>query len=225
MSRAGAPMTAMILAAGRGERMRPLTDETAKPLLEVRGKPLIQWQVEKLRDAGFDEIVVNVSWLKEQLVDFLGDGSRFDVAIEISEEPPGALETAGGIIEALPLLGERFVVVNGDVWTDFDFSRLHGLPDAADLAHIVLVDNPEHNRGGDFALLQSGIVGEHGTKRTFAGIGAYHRDLFAGYPRGERALAPLLREAMADGRVTGEIHRGEWSDVGTPERLDALHRG
>ena len=220
-----APMTAMILAAGRGERMRPLTDDTPKPLLEVQGKPLIQWHLENLKAAGFNEIVVNVSWLKDQLVDFLGDGSRFGVAIDISEEPPGALETAGGIVQALPLLGERFIVVNGDVWTDFDFRRLANRPDTADLAHIVLVDNPEHNRGGDFALLQSGHVSEQGTKRTFAGVGAYHRDLFSGLSQGERPLAPLLREAMADGRVSGEIHRGEWSDVGTPARLAELDRG
>lgn len=213
-------MKAMILAAGRGERMRPLTDTLPKPLLEVQGKPLIQWQIERLKAGGFDEIVVNVSWLKDQLIDFLGDGSTFGVALDISVEPPGALETAGGIIEALPLLGERFVVINSDLWTDFDPARLRQRPAKGDLAHIILTDNPEHNRGGDFALLPDGTVTEHGTKHTFAGIGAYHRDLFAGLPRGERRLAPLLVEAMADGRVSGELHTGEWRDIGTPERLE-----
>lgn len=215
-------MKAMILAAGRGERMRPLTDTIPKPLLEVQGKPLIQWQIERLKAAGFDEIVVNVSWLKDQLIDFLGDGSTFGVALEISVEPPGALETAGGIIEALPLLGERFVVINSDVWTDFDPVRLRQRPEKGDLAHIVLVDNPGHNRGGDFALLPDGTVTEHGSKRTFTGIGAYHRDLFAGLPRGKRRLAPILLEAMADGRVSGELYQGKWFDIGTPERLNAL---
>lgn len=217
-------MTAMILAAGRGERMRPLTDERPKPLLEVHGKPLIQWQIERLKAAGFDELVVNVAWLKDQLVEFLGDGSRFGVAIEISEEPEAALETAGGIIEALPLLGERFVVVNGDVWTDFDVARLHDRPGKGELAHLVLVDNPDHNPGGDFALLPDGTLTEHGSKRTFTGIGAYHRDLFAGLPRGERPLAPLLVEAIAEGRVSGERHAGSWLDIGTPERLAALRK-
>ncbi|HEX6927647.1 MAG TPA: nucleotidyltransferase family protein [Gammaproteobacteria bacterium] len=217
-------MKAMILAAGRGERMRPLTDTTPKPLLEIRGKPLVQWQIERLRDAGFDELVVNVSWLKEQLVDFLGDGARFGVNIVISEEPPEPLETAGGIVKALPWLGERFVVVNGDVFTDFDFSALRGLPDDGDLAHLVLVPNPAHHAHGDFCLHGGRVHAGEDERFTFAGIGAYHRELFQGLASGPRKLAPLLRDAMKHDRVSGREHAGEWSDVGTPERLEALDR-
>lgn len=212
----------MILAAGRGERMRPLTDATPKPLLDVRGKPLIQWHIERLRDAGFDEIVVNVSWLKQQLHEFLGDGARFGVRIRVCEEPPGALETAGGIVNALPWLGERFAVVNGDIHTDFDFARLHALRETGDRAHLVLVPNPPQHPLGDFAL-RDGRVRESGDERlTFSGIGVYHAGLFAHLEPGVRKLAPLLREAMRAGTVSGERHDGMWSDIGTPERLAQL---
>jgi len=213
---------AMILAAGRGERMRPLTDEVPKPLLKVRGKPLIQWHVERLRAAGFDELVVNVSWLKEQLVDFLGDGSAFGVRIHISEEPPGALETAGGIVQALPLLGDRFLVVNGDVFTDFDFRSLRALPAGEDLAHLVLVANPEHHARGDFGLSAGRVVHEAPEQFTFTGIGSYSRSLFENLDRGARKLAPVLRAAMQANRVSGQLHDGEWSDVGTMQRLANL---
>src|SRR5690606_27397504 len=219
-------MKAMILAAGRGERMRPLTDETPKPMLEVRGRPLIEWHILHLREAGFTDIVVNVSWLKEKLIVFLGDGSRFGVNVTVCEEPPGALETAGGIANALAHLGERFVVVNGDTWTNFDFGTLRehpgeGMlahlvlvpnpphhPGGGMLAHLVLVPNPPHHPGGDF-VLDAGFVRAEGEPRlTFSGIGAYHRELFAGLPTGAHKLAPLLRAAMAGGRVSGELHEG-----------------
>lgn len=215
-------MKAMILAAGRGERMRPLTDTTPKPLLPVRGKPLIQWHIERLRDAGFRELVVNVAWLKNPLIEFLGDGSRFDVRIEISEEA-SALETAGGIVQALPLLGSSFVVVNGDTWTDFAPGALSARPQAADLAHLVLAPNPQHHRRGDFGLHEGRALAEADEKFTFTGIGAYRRELFAGLQPGVRKLAPLLRDAMHAGRVSGELHTGQWTDVGTVERLESLN--
>lgn len=216
-------MKAMILAAGRGERMRPLTDSTPKPLLAIHGRPLIQHHIESLKQAGITDIVVNVSWLKDQLIEFLGDGSRFGVDITLSEEPPGALETAGGIVQALDALGDRFIVVNSDVYTDFDFTLLENLPEADDLAHLVLVGNPAHNATGDFTLRNGRVFDEtdaSGSERlTFAGIGVYRRRLFSGLAKGERKLAPLLREAMAQDRVSGSRHQGYWIDIGTPERL------
>lgn len=217
-------MKAMILAAGRGERMRPLTDETPKPLLEVRGRPLIEWHIAHLREAGFRDIVVNVSWLKERLIEFLGDGSHLDVRVTISVEPPGALETAGGIANALPHLGERFVVVNGDIWTNFDFARLRDRPLHDALAHLVLVPNPAHHPDGDF-VLDAGFVRAEGEPRlTFSGIGMYRRELFADLPPGVARLAPLLRNATQHDQVSGERHDGVWSDVGTPQRLAELNR-
>ncbi|HEX7046727.1 MAG TPA: nucleotidyltransferase family protein [Gammaproteobacteria bacterium] len=218
-------MKAMILAAGRGERMRPLTDTTPKPLLEVRGKPLIQWHIERLRDAGFNELVVNVSWLKEKLVEFLGDGSRFGANIIISEESPEPLETAGGIIQALPQLGDRFAVVNGDVFTGFDFRALRDFPMREDLAHLVLVPNPEHHARGDFGLEQDRVIENAAESFTFSGIGIYRRELFENLDPGVRKLAPLLREAMRVDHVSGALHEGQWSDVGTFERLAALNQG
>lgn len=215
---------AMILAAGRGERMRPLTDTTPKPLLEVRGKPLIQWHIERLRDAGFNELLVNVSWLKEKLIEFLGDGSRFGVDIVISEESPVPLETAGGIIRALPQLGDRFVAVNGDVFTDFDFRALREFPMHEDLAHLMLVPNPEHHSRGDFGLEQDRVIENATEFFTFSGVGIYRRELFENTGPGVRKLAPLLREAMRADKVSGALHEGEWSDVGTAERLAALNR-
>lgn len=215
-------MKAMILAAGRGERLRPLTDTTPKPLLPVRGKPLIEWHVIALRDAGFTELVVNVSWLKEQLIAFLGDGRRWGVRITISEEPPGALETGGGIRHALPLLGERFVVVNGDVVTDFPFAGLRDQPAVDDLAHLVLAPNPPQHPRGDF-VLHAGRVADTGTeKHTFSGIGVYRASLLAAHAPGVFPLAPLLQAAMADNRVSGEYYQGVWNDAGTPAQLEAL---
>jgi MurNAc alpha-1-phosphate uridylyltransferase len=220
-------MKAMILAAGRGERLRPLTDSTPKPLLEVRGKPLIVYHLEALRKAGFNEIVINLSWLGDQIRTRLGNGSEFGISIEYSEEA-AALETAGGILQALPLLGERFVVVNGDVFTDYDFVALNTVENMAEkssdqLAHLVLVDNPQHNSAGDFSLERT-IVGNDGSPRhTFSGIAQYHRSFFDGLAPGKQALAPLLRAAAAEGQVSGELFSGLWVDIGTAERLQRLN--
>ena len=216
-------MKAMILAAGRGDRLRPLTDSTPKPLLEVRGKPLIVYHLEALRNAGFNEIVINLSWLGDQIRARLGNGSEFGISIEYSEES-AALETAGGILQALPLLGERFVVVNGDVFTDYDFGALQIVEKTADsLAHLVLVDNPEQNNAGDFSLERT-IVGNDGAPRhTFSGIVQYHRSFFDELAPGKQALAPLLRAAAAEGQVSGELFSGNWIDIGTAERLQRLN--
>jgi N-acetyl-alpha-D-muramate 1-phosphate uridylyltransferase len=214
----------MILAAGRGERMRPLTDRTPKPLLPVAGKPLIVWHLERLVRAGFREIVINHAHLGDQIEALLDDGSAWGLSIRYSEEPPGALETAGGIANALPLLGsDPFLVVNGDIYCDWDFRRAALALAGNDLAHLILTDNPSHNATGDFAL-QDGRVAENGaTMHTFAGIGIYHPGLFASIAHGKPAkLAPLLREAMTENRVSGEVHTGRWVDVGTPERLAEL---
>jgi MurNAc alpha-1-phosphate uridylyltransferase len=211
----------MILAAGRGERMRPLTDRTPKPLLPVAGKPLIVWHLERLARAGFRDIVINHAHLGEQIEALLDDGSAWGVSIRYSAEPPGALETAGGIAKALPMLGgDQFLVVNGDIWCDLDFATLPTLA-GNDIAHLVLVPNPPQHPDGDFDL-QDGRVGVS-PRLTFSGIGIYRPELFASVERGKPAkLAPLLREAMSADRVSGQTHTGRWVDVGTPERLAAL---
>ncbi len=214
-------MKAMILAAGRGERMRPLTDVTPKPLLEAGGKRLIEHHLESLRAGGFTDVVINTAHLGEQLVEALGDGQRYGLHLRYSPEPEGALETGGGIHRALPLLGDApFLVVNGDVWCDYPLVP-RALADG-DLAHLVLVDNPAHHERGDFHLAD-GRVDQAGEPRlTFSGIGYYRPELFADCTPGRFPLAPLLRAAMDAGRVSGEYHAGHWSDVGTPERLAAL---
>ncbi len=216
-------MKAMILAAGRGVRMRPLTDTTPKSLLAAGGKPLIVWQLEKLARAGFTEAVINHAHLGHMIEAALGDGSRFGVAIRYSPESE-ALETAGGIANALPLLGAQpFLVINADIHTDYDLSALARVDLQRGLAHLVLVDNPPQHPRGDFAL-ESGRVREAGEQQlTFSGIGVYAPRLFAGIPHGAKApLAPLLRKAMAADRVSGEHYRGRWHDIGTAERLRAL---
>ena len=210
-------MKAMILAAGRGERLRPLTDHTPKPLLDVRGKPLIVHHLEALARAGFDDVVINLCWLGEQIRERLGDGETHGLRITYSDEDT-ALETAGGIQQALPLLGERFVVVNGDVFTDYDFSRLRE-PDS--LAHLVLVDNPDHHPD-DFSLDGDRVLNTGQTMHTFSGIAQYHRDFFANLEPGRQALAPLLRAAIDRGQVSGELYPGQWIDIGTAERLNHL---
>ena len=223
MSARQKPRVAMILAAGRGERMRPLTDHTPKPLLPLAGKPLIEYHIEALARAGFERLVINHAHLGEQIEQALGDGSRWAVTIRYSPEPEGALETGGGIHHALPLLGAApFLVINGDVWVDYDFTR-SALP-AGMLAHLLLVDNPPQHPAGDFCLRQ-GLVGEGASPRlTFGGIGVYDAELFAGLEPGRFPLAPLLRRAMAQGRVSGERLTSAWVDVGTPERLQQLER-
>ncbi|KAB2968376.1 nucleotidyltransferase family protein [Zoogloea sp.] len=215
----------MILAAGRGERMRPLTDHCPKPLLEAGGKPLIVWHIERLAAAGCRELVINHAHLGAMIEAALGDGSRFGVRIRYSPEG-SALETAGGIARALPLLGGApFIVVNGDVFCDADFGALGraaaGLDGKGRLAHLLLVANPEHNPAGDFGLQADGQVRDEGGQRlTFSGLGAYHPALFAGLPPDTPAkLAPLLRAAMARGQVSGSRLDGRWVDVGTPQRL------
>lgn len=215
----------MILAAGRGERMRPLTDACPKPMLPAAGKPIIVWTIEALARAGFRELVINVSHFGEVIEQGLGDGRRWDVSIRYSRETE-PLETAGGISTALPLLGEEpFIVVNGDIYCDFDFARLaHVLetPDAP-LAHLVLVANPSHHPRGDFALEGRRVLNQGETMHTFSGVGAYRPQLFAPIAPHTRAqLAALLRPCIAAERVTGEIHTGRWSDIGTPERLRAF---
>lgn len=212
----------MILAAGRGERMRPLTDHTPKPLLEAGGKPLIQYHIDALARAGFRDLVINHAHLGQMLETHLGDGSRLGVRIAYSPEGQ-ALETGGGIFNALPLLGdEPFLVVNGDIWTDFDYCGV-GLP-AGRLAHLVLVANPAHHPEGDFAL-EDGLIRDAGAQRhTFSGIGIYHPALFRDCRPGAFRLAPLLRQAAAATRVSGELHQGRWLDIGTPQRLQMLDR-
>lgn len=212
----------MILAAGRGERMRPLTDHIPKPLLTVAGKPLITWQIERLAAAGFTELVINHAHLGHQIEAALGDGSRWGVRIFYSAEGEGrALETGGGIYNALPLLGdEPFLVINGDVFTDLDFASL-SMPDHC-LANLVLVGNPPHNPVGDFQLSDGRVSDTGGARLTFSGIGVYHPALFDECQAGAFPLAPLLRQAMLSDSVCGIHFAGHWIDVGTPERYQLL---
>jgi MurNAc alpha-1-phosphate uridylyltransferase len=229
-------MKAFILAAGRGERMRPLTDHTPKPLLVAGGKPLIVWHLERLAAAGFREIVINHAHLGSLIEQTLGDGSQWGLHIQYSPEPPGALETAGGIATALPLLGsESFLVVNGDVYCDINFSRFSAL--TVTDAHLVMVENPVHHTGGDFSLLPSpasgGGAGGESPQRviyangeqtfTYAGIGVFSPSFFADVKAGTvMKLRPLLDAAIAAGTLTGERFAGRWVDVGTPQRLAEL---
>jgi MurNAc alpha-1-phosphate uridylyltransferase len=213
----------MILAAGRGERMRPLTLVKPKPLLEAGGAPLIVHHLRALQAAQFEDVVVNLSWLGEQIRAALGDGSRYGVRLHYSDEGPEPLETGGGIFRALPLLGAGpFLVLNGDVWTDIEWSQLRDRLRPGDLAHLVLVPNPRHNTYGDFVLERGRIVESAGERCTFSGVGVYRAELFAGCSDGVFKLAPLLRAAARAGRVSGEMHAGTWLDIGTPERLAHL---
>jgi MurNAc alpha-1-phosphate uridylyltransferase len=212
-------MKAMILAAGKGERMRPLTLTTPKPLVRAAGVPLIEYHLRALAAAGFNEVVINHAWLGQQIEDHLCDGSRFGLSIQYSPEGE-PLETGGGIFRALPLLGDdAFLVVNGDIWTDYDFSVLHQPING--LAHLVLADNPAHHPKGDFTLIDGKVQdGEpDALTLTYSGIAVLHPQLFDGCSDGAFKLAPLLRNAMAKGEVTGERLKGHWVDVGTYERL------
>ncbi len=216
-------MRAMILAAGRGERLRPLTDSVPKALVEVGDKPLIVHAIERLRTAGIRDLVVNLAWLGGQIRERLGDGGAYGVSIAYSDEGDAALETAGGIVKALPLLGDApFWVVNADVLCDYPFEPAELA--AGDLAHLVLVDNPDHKDSGDF-VLQNGRVREDGaTSLTYAGIGLYRPEFFAGEAPERKPLLPLLQKWIAAGRLSGERYRGEWHDVGTRERLAAARQ-
>ncbi|MDE2309418.1 MAG: nucleotidyltransferase family protein [Betaproteobacteria bacterium] len=222
-------MMAMLLAAGRGERMRPLTDHTPKPLLHAGGKPLIVWHIERLAHAGITGLIINHAHLGAQIENTLGDGSRYGTHIRYSPEHPSALETAGGIAHALHLLGsEPFAVINSDIYCDYDFAHLPAraaaLHASGDVAHLVLVNNPVHHPTGDFGL-QQGRVTDSTPKLTFSGIGIYQPALFAGIVRGTAApLAPLLRAQIAQGKVSGEHYRGCWVDIGTPQRLEELDK-
>jgi N-acetyl-alpha-D-muramate 1-phosphate uridylyltransferase len=223
---------ALILAAGRGERMRPLTDATPKPLLQVQGKPLIAWHLEKLAAAGVTEVVINTAWLEQQFPAALGDGSAFGLRIRYSHEGAqfgGALETAGGIATALPLMRDApFWLVAGDVFMpEFGFpaSDAHRFAASSALAHIYLVPNPPHNAKGDFGISDSGLALSRAAEQfTYSTLGLYHPALFRDTPAGQKAaLAPLLRQAMQGGQVTAALYSGPWTDVGTPERLAELN--
>ena len=219
-------MKAMILAAGLGNRMRPLTLYTPKPLLEVGGKPLIVWHIEKLKNIGVTEIVINSAWLADKLIGALGDGSKFGVRILWTREDEG-LETAGGIINALPLLGDKpFILVNGDVWTTMDFEPLRHIKLGEDLAHLFFVENPKQHPEGDFTLLNGRAFNfdqkNEGENLTFSGVSVIDPQLFKGLEAGKRPLAPLLKQAMLDEKISAEKLQGVWVDVGTPERLMEL---
>ena len=217
-------MKAMILAAGRGERMRPLTDHTPKPLLEVHGKAIIVWHIEKLASLGFNEIVINIAHLGYKIPEALGDGSKWGVNLIYSDEQDsGALESAGGIIKALPFfMDETFLVVNGDVFCDYHFDADFDLGE--DLAHLILVPNPAHNTNGDFGLKNDRVLNESEEKFTFSGIGYYSPKLFDGLKDEKSALAPLLRKAIEKNSVSGNLHVGVWHDIGTPQRLEAINK-
>ena len=215
-------MKAMILAAGRGERMRPYTDTTPKPLLKVAGKALITYAIENLSQAGFVDIVVNVAYLGQQIKDFCGKGQQWDVTINYSDEGETPLETAGGIAYALPLLGDKpFIVINADIICDYPLAKLR--EQAIDLAHLVMIDNPEHHPEGDFSLSGNGLLTEHGKEKlTFSGIGVYQPKLFANVSPGTLKLRPILNQAINSAHVSGEKYSGLWMDIGTPQRLQEI---
>lgn len=220
---------AMILAAGRGQRMRPLTDNLPKPMLQVGNRPLIEWHIEALKKAGFVDLVINHAWLGDKIEVYLGDGQMWGVNLQYSPEAT-ALETAGGIRKALPMLGSQpFAVFNGDVFTDYPRAQMNDIIanwQPGQLAHLVLVPNPPHHPEGDFAIDANGVVQDTdgGERFTFSGMGVYHPALFDGLESGQpEKLAPLLRKAMIEHRVRGEVYTGLWEDVGTPERLAKLN--
>ena len=214
----------MILAAGRGERMRPLTDTLPKPLLEVHNKPLILWHIEKLASSGFKEVVINIAHLGYKIPEYLGDGSKYGVKITYSDEQTsGALESAGGIKKALSYLGDAtFLVVNGDVFCDYDFNASFDLEDK--LAHLVLVQNPPHNPNGDFGLNDTLVLNDAEQMYTFSGIGYYNPKLFTNPENEKSALAPLLRAAIKNKKISGSLHHSIWHDIGTPQRLEEINR-
>lgn len=211
----------MVLAAGRGERMRPITDTLPKPLVPVAGKPLIGYHLERLARAGFKEVVINLSWLGDRISAALGDGANYGLSITYSEEGPEPLETGGGIFKALPLLGPGpFLVVNGDTWSDIEYGHL-ALEDGAN-GRLVLVPNPTHNTRGDFGIDEGFVVDRDVDRFTYSGVGVYRPEFFAGCAPGKFPMLPLLKRAIAARLLRGEVHRGEWCDVGTPQRLASL---
>ncbi|BED88059.1 mannose-1-phosphate guanylyltransferase [Pseudoalteromonas sp. MM1] len=213
-------MKAMILAAGRGQRMMPLTQAMPKPMLKVADKPLIEHHINNLKAAGITNIVINLAWQGDKIKSYFKNGAEFGVSIEYSQEAEGGLETAGGIIQALPLLGEQFIVINGDVYTDYDVSALTQLHLQDGEAHIVLVENPPHNEKGDFALSH---LSAESQKYTFSGISRYHANFFKGLEPGIRPLGPILREKLAQQVISTELYIGQWDDIGTPQRLTQLN--
>jgi MurNAc alpha-1-phosphate uridylyltransferase len=214
-------MKAMLLAAGRGERMRPITDSTPKPLVRVGGRPLIAWHLAALARAGIREVIINLSWLAGQMREALGDGRAYGVSITYSDEGPVPLETGGGIFRAVPQLGPGpFLVVNADIWTDIDFRHL-ALEESAH-ARLCLIPNPAHHPRGDFGLEGDLVVNREHDRYTYTGVGLYRPEFFHGCAAGRFPLLPLLNRAIDARLVRGQVHRGEWCDVGTPERLAAL---
>lgn len=216
-------MRAMILAAGRGERMRPLTDTVPKPLLSAGGKPLIEYHLAALRSAGITDIVINLAWRGAMIRDALGEGARFGTRLQYSDEGDAALETGGGVFKALPLLGpEPFLVVSADVWTDYPLAGCIDRLAGADVAHFVLVPNPDFHERGDFGLSDGRVTDAAGPRCTYANIGIFRPEFFAGCQGGRFALAPLMFEWIRKGRVSGELYSGRWRNVGTPAQLAAL---
>jgi len=215
-------MKAMILAAGRGERMRPLTEHTPKPLLQANNKALIEYTITALVKAGITDIIINLAYLGTQIQNYLGNGSGYQAHIQYSPEEGTGLETAGGIKQALPLLGhDPFLVINADIYCDYPLQSLINHP--VDLAHLVLVNNPIHHTVGDFHINNYGLLNSTDLpKQTFSGIGVYRPELFSTLPAGKAALAPLLKQAMQTQRISGELYQGFWMDIGTPERLQEL---
>lgn len=218
-------MKAMILSAGRGERLRPLTEHTPKPLLKAGKHRLIEYLIQSLVKAGINDIVINTAHLAEQFQETLGNGQQFGANIRYSPEPEAGLETAGGIINALPLLGdEAFLIVNGDIWTDFPFEQLNSFSLSTDnLAHLILVNNPEHNLKGDFSLSTGKVNQSDKVRYTYSGIGIYHPKLFSGFEVQRLALKPILLEAIEQQQLSGQLYEGVWSDIGTIERLQQLN--
>ncbi|MBQ4832883.1 nucleotidyltransferase family protein [Pseudoalteromonas sp. MMG010] len=214
-------MKAIILAAGRGQRMMPLTKEMPKPMLKVAGKPLLEHHIINLKAAGIEQIVINLAWQGDKIKAYFGDGNKWGVSIQYSQEQPGGLETAGGIINALKLLGDSFIVLNGDVYTDYDVSALIQLHLSDNEAHLVLVENPAHNPEGDFALNHHQAISQ---KYTFSGIARYQSGFFTGYKNQVLPLGPILREKLDEGVISTELYLGQWDDIGTPQRLDELNQ-
>ena len=212
----------MILAAGRGERMRPLTDVTPKPLLQAGPHRLIEYHLINLARAGFTEVIINVAWLGQQIIEALGNGEKYNINICYSNEGDQALETGGGIFKALPLLGDApFLVVNGDVWTDYPFENLQSFQ-LKDKAHLILINNPAHNPKGDFAISKDRLLNEARDKFTFSGIGVYSKEFFTTSCDGKYPLAPMIRKYIDSNEISGEVYDGRWIDIGTPQRLESL---